>query len=190
MGPDLAPAALARTPYLFETSRPAVFAVGDVRANSVKRIGKLIETGPVPHSVAIYIVRELLSGLGYIHESRSRGRERMCGLVHRDIKPRNVLLSWEGEVKLTDFGVAQALEQAMTAGANEGAGTPGYMSPEQASREALDGRSDLYEVGIVLWELLAHHRLRAGLRGDIGATISFAAIGPPGDADETTVRVA
>jgi serine/threonine protein kinase len=135
----------------------------------------------LPHPVAIFIVRELLSGLGYIHESRNRGRGRVCGLVHRDVKPRNVLLSWEGEVKLTDFGVAQTLEEAMTVGTNAGAGTPGYLSPEQASREELDGRSDLYAVGIVLWELLAHQRLRAGLRGDIGATISFAATGRPSE---------
>ena len=69
-------------------------------------LGKLIETGPVPHPVAIFIVRELLSGLGYMHEPRDWGRGRMLGLVHRDVAPGNVLLSWQGEVKLADFGVA------------------------------------------------------------------------------------
>jgi len=140
-------------------------------------LGKLMETGPVPHPVAIFIARELLSGLGYIHKSRNR----LCALVHRDVKPRNVLLSWEGEVKLTDFGLAQALEGTMTVGTTAGAGTPGYMSPEQAHREELDGRSDLYAVGIALWELLADKRLRAGVRGDVAATITFPAVGPPSE---------
>jgi serine/threonine protein kinase len=140
-------------------------------------LGKFMETGPLPHSVTIFIVRELLSGLGYIHESRNRGREHVGGLVHRDVKPRNVLLSWEGEVKLADFGLAQALEG--TADTNAGEGTPGYMSPEQARREELDAQSDLYVAGIVLWELLAHQRLRAGLRGDMAATITFPAVGRP-----------
>jgi serine/threonine protein kinase len=89
-------------------------------------LGKLMDTGLVPHPVAIFIARELLLGLGYIHKSRNPlGR-----LVHRDVKPQNVLLSWEGEVKLTDFGLAQALEGAMTVGVTAAAGTPGYMSPE------------------------------------------------------------
>jgi serine/threonine protein kinase len=145
-------------------------------------LGKLIETGPLPHSVAIFIVRELLSGLGYIHESGGRGG--VLGLVHRDVTPRNVLLSWEGEVKLADFGVAQILEgtdAARTVGAHACAGTAGYMSPEQASREELDGRSDLYAVGIVLWELLALQRLCAGLSGDAGATTAFQTIRRPSE---------
>ncbi len=140
-------------------------------------LAALIDTGPVPYPVAIFILRELLSGLGYLHEPRERGRR--WGLVHRDVTPRNVLLSWLGEVKLADFGLAEVLEGAMTAGANTIVGTPGYMSPEQANREALDGRSDLYAVGVVLWELLAHQRLRVGPRGDGKARIAFQAIPRP-----------
>jgi eukaryotic-like serine/threonine-protein kinase len=125
-------------------------------------LGKLIEAGPVPHPVAIFIVRELLSGLGYIHEPRDLGRDRVRrGLVHRDVSPHNVLLSWEGEVKLADFGVAQMLERTMTAPAVVTVGKRGYMSPEQVSRQELDGRSDLYAVGIMLWELLSHRRFLA-----------------------------
>jgi serine/threonine protein kinase len=69
----------------------------------------------------------------------------------------------------------------MTVGANACVSPPGYMSPEQASREELDGRSDLYAVGIVLWERLAHERLRAGLSGDDGAINAFQAIRRPSE---------
>jgi serine/threonine protein kinase len=110
-------------------------------------LGNLIATGPVPYPVAIFIVRELLSGLGYIHESRERSGGRVRGLVHRDVSPQNVLLSWEGEVKLADFGVAQTIERTMTAGALMPVGKAGYMSPEQVNRHELDGRSELYAVG-------------------------------------------
>ena len=110
-------------------------------------------------------MRELLSGLGYIHQARDRGRRRVRGLVHRDVSPRNVLLSWEGEVKLADFGVAQVLQRTMTAAVDMVAGTPGYMSPEQVNRQELDGRSDLYAVGVVLWELLTRRRLRESADG-------------------------
>jgi len=131
---------------------------------------KLIETGPVPHPIVIFIVRELLSGLGYIHEPKDQGRGRVRrGLVHRDVSPGNVLLSWEGEVKLADFGVAQMLERTMTAPALATVGKRGYMSPEQVNRQELDGRSDLYAVGVVLWELLSHRRFPTGAAGDITA---------------------
>jgi serine/threonine-protein kinase len=141
---------------------------------------KLIETGPVPHPVAVFIVRELLSGLGYIHEPQDQGRGRVHrGLVHRDVSPGNVLLSWEGEVKLADFGVAQMLERTMTAPALATVGKRGYMSPEQVNRQELDGRSDLYAVGIVLWELLSHRRLLAESEGDVTAV--FRAIPRPSE---------
>jgi eukaryotic-like serine/threonine-protein kinase len=85
------------------------------------------------------------------------------GLVHRDVSPHNVLLSWEGEVKLADFGVAQMLERSMTAPVKVTVGKRGYMSPEQVNCQELDGRSDLYAVGIVLWELLSHRRFPVGV---------------------------
>jgi len=140
-------------------------------------LATLIETRPLPFPVAIFIVRELLSGLGYLHEPRAQGRRIEPGLVHRDVKPRNVLLSWEGAVKLADFGLAQILQR--TEGVNALVGTPSYMSPEQARGEDLDGRSDLYAIGVVLWELLASRRLRAELPGDISTPITFSAIPRP-----------
>jgi serine/threonine-protein kinase len=84
-------------------------------------------------------------------------------------------------VKLSDFGLAQMLQRIGPVGAQAIEGTPGYMSPEQARREALDGRSDLYAVGIVLWELLAVQRLRVGWAGDTRAATSFHAIRRPSE---------
>lgn len=140
-------------------------------------LSKLIETGPLPHSVVIFIVRELLFGLGYIHELRGRDRDR--GLVHRDVTPHNVLISWEGEVKLADFGIAQVIDGTMTAAAHAPIGTAGYMSPEQVNCDELDGRSDLYAAGIVLWELLALRRLGVGSARDVTAEVAFQAIPRP-----------
>jgi len=132
-------------------SHPNVVGVLDVDCNKAGQpflvmeyidgvdLGKLIETGPVPHPVACFIVRELLSGLGYIHKPRDLGHGRARrGLVHRDVSPHNVLLSWEGEVKLADFGVAQMLERSMTAPALATVGKRGYMSPEQVNRQELE----------------------------------------------------
>ena len=175
-------------------SHPNVVAVLDLGRDAVGQpylvmehvagvdLARLAAAGPVPFPVVIYIVRELLAALGYIHAPGDRGR----GLVHRDVTPRNVLLSWTGAVKLADFGVAQVLRSAATA-AGACFGSPGYMSPEQARHEPLDGRSDLYAVGIILWELLARRPLRVGLAGDPEASVTFDQPIPRPSADRASV---
>jgi serine/threonine-protein kinase len=102
----------------------------------------------LPVEDAIRIAREAAQALTYAHEH---------GIVHRDIKPENVLLS-EGQALVADFGVAHALgaagEEALT-GTGTTLGTPAYMAPEQASAGAVDGRTDVYALGCVLYEMLA-----------------------------------
>ncbi len=100
--------------------------------------------GPCPIPVAIAYTRQILSGLRYAHRN---------GVIHRDIKPHNVIVDPEGVVKVTDFGIARAGVSQMT---EEGAiiGTAQYLSPEQARGAPVDQTSDLYSTGIVLYELL------------------------------------
>jgi serine/threonine-protein kinase len=91
------------------------------------------------------------------------------GIVHRDVKPANIMLLQNGEVKVTDFGIAriQAVSQTKTGAV---LGTPTYMSPEQIAGQKVDGRSDLFSMGIVLFEMLAGQR---PFQGDSIATIMF-----------------
>ncbi len=106
-----------------------------------------------PVDVAVYIVKELCRGLGYAH---AYGDLR---LVHRDVSPPNVLISYSGEVKLTDFGLAASTLKLEKTAPGIIYGKVSYMSPEQARGEQLDGRSDLYAAGIILWELLTGRQL-------------------------------
>jgi serine/threonine protein kinase len=110
--------------------------------------------------VACRIIMDVLAGLGYAHAATTDEGHPM-GLVHRDVSPANVLLTWTGNVKLIDFGVAKATQEAdrgLTR-CGEIKGKCAYMSPEQAKRIPLDRRSDLFAVGIMLWELLTVRRL-------------------------------
>jgi serine/threonine protein kinase/beta-lactam-binding protein with PASTA domain len=100
--------------------------------------------GPAPLNVAIEYARQILSALRFAHRH---------GIVHRDIKPHNVLVDAEGRVKVTDFGIARAGTSQMTE-AGSIVGTAQYLSPEQARGTGVDQRSDLYSLGIVLYELL------------------------------------
>jgi eukaryotic-like serine/threonine-protein kinase len=108
-----------------------------------------------PLPVAVHIAKELLRGLGYAHTFEG------LKLVHRDVSPPNVLLSYSGEVKLTDFGLATSTLKLEKTAPGVVYGKVSYMSPEQARGESLDGRTDLYAAAIILWELLTGRQLFA-----------------------------
>src|SRR3954466_12284688 len=105
------------------------------------------DRGPLPPTVAVNFTEQILQALAYAHRR---------GLVHRDIKPQNVIVDPEGTAKVADFGIARAANSEMTQ-AGTMVGTVQYLSPEQAQGLPVDSRSDLYSVGVVLYELLTGH---------------------------------
>ncbi|HMG22926.1 MAG TPA: serine/threonine-protein kinase, partial [Kofleriaceae bacterium] len=112
----------------------------------------------LPPDLAALIARDVLDALDYAHHALdSSGRP--LGIIHRDISPGNVLLSWRGDVKLTDFGIARAAERRHKTEAGTLKGKYGYMSPEQVSGGEVDARSDLFSVGILLAEMVMARRL-------------------------------
>ncbi len=113
----------------------------------------------LPAPVSAYVVMEILQALEYAHSRKTLAGEPLR-IVHRDVSPSNVLLSRAGEVKLCDFGIAKAATRNTTSGRLKG--KLAYMSPEQASGKVVDARSDLFSVGVILWEMLAGKRLFAG----------------------------
>jgi len=107
----------------------------------------------------IYIVKEVASGLDHAHRCLDSETGRPLNITHRDMSPQNVMISFEGEVKIVDFGIAKTETQVEQTRAGTIKGKFGYMSPEQAEGLQLDSRTDVFSLGIVLWELLAKDRL-------------------------------
>ncbi len=122
-----------------------------------KDLDTLNASGVVPYPLVIYLISEVLRGLGHAHDLPV-GTD-LRGIVHRDVSPHNVLLSWEGAVKVSDFGIAKARAASEATASVFIKGKPAYMSPEQANGQPLDGRSDLFAVGVMLWEMLVGRRL-------------------------------
>ena len=113
-----------------------------------RTVASLLTTGePVPIAEAVQVVTGVLSALEYSHHE---------GIIHRDIKPGNVMLTPDGKVKVMDFGIARAIADsaATMTQTNSVVGTAQYLSPEQARGEVVDARSDLYSTGCLLYELL------------------------------------
>lgn len=125
---------------------------------------------PVP--VALLLGQRIAEGLGYAH--RKTGPDGMpLGIVHRDVSPHNVMVSYEGEVKVIDFGLAKSAARSKYTLPSTVMGKLGYMSPEQVRAEPVDHHSDIYSCGVVMWELLAGRPLIAhGTVGEMMAAMS------------------
>jgi eukaryotic-like serine/threonine-protein kinase len=115
---------------------------------------------PIAHS--LYITMEICKGLSYAHELQNPETGKPLGIVHRDISPPNVLISKQGEVKVVDFGLAKATSQIETTDPGVVKGKMSYLSPEAARGEEVDSASDIFAVGILLYEMLTGKRLFYG----------------------------
>lgn len=146
-------------------------SVNQVNARSMQRKGGL----PMP--LKCRLIADAAAGLDYAHQARSLSGRRLS-LIHRDVSPQNVLVTFNGNVKLIDFGVAKAAGKLSRTVVGTIKGKHAYMSPEQARGEELDGRSDVFGLGVIFYELLTHTRLfkreneTATLKAVVGAKVA------------------
>ena len=119
----------------------------------------------VPVDLAVFLVSRICRGLSYAHQKRNKEGE-LLNLVHRDVCPRNIRLAFEGDVKLTDFGIAKARDLMYNREGEVVAGKDEYLSPEQARKQITDSRADIFSCGVVLAELLLGMNL---FEGDTGS---------------------
>jgi len=148
-----------------------VYAMGDVngeyflsmeyvQGKTVSRFTKRLRDRKVemPLGIILLIGEMVCEGLQYAHLAKDE-RDNPLALVHRDLSPANVCISYRGEVKIIDFGAAQSTLKEEQTAPRVVIGNLTYMSPEQAKKQIVDGRADLYSCGVMLWELLAWHAL-------------------------------
>ena len=131
-----------------------------------------MSNGPVPPQQALTILDQLLDAVDYAHR---------MGVIHRDIKPDNIFVTSTGLVKLADFGIARLDGAPAAMGTMLGTvlGTPGYMSPEQAVGQPVDGRSDLFSVGVIAYELLTGSNPFGALDGSDPTTVIYRTVHEP-----------
>ncbi|MEE4262660.1 MAG: protein kinase [Desulfobacteraceae bacterium] len=126
----------------------------------------------------VYIVSRICAGLDYSHQLRDL-QGKPLNIIHRDINPQNILITYEGQVKIIDFGIAKAASHNTQTRENLIKGKLAYMSPEQANGQKIDHRSDIFSTGIILYELLAARRMFTGETMQVLSLVRDAQYDPP-----------
>ena len=136
------------------------FAMEYVHGEDLRKVHAKLKDSPMPLAIVVSIVSAAAAGLHHAHEQRGPGPERApLGLVHRDVSLGNILVGYDGSVKLVDFGLARAAMRSVKTRTGTLKGKAEYMSPEQCMGKELDRRSDVFALGIVLYELATGRRL-------------------------------
>ena len=146
----------------FGVERGQFFLVMDyVEGRNLRQILNKMKKSNLTFSMdqIVFVIKEVAAGLDHAHRCIDGSTGRPLNITHRDMSPQNVMISFEGETKIVDFGIAKAESQIENTRAGTLKGKFGYMSPEQAEGQPVDLRTDIFSLGIVLWELLANDRL-------------------------------
>lgn len=147
---------IARVFAMGEVAGEFFLAMEYVQGKTVSRFFRRLRerNESVPAGVALYLAEQVCEGLEYAHRATDANHQPLH-LVHRDLSPANVCISYRGEVKIIDFGAAQSTLKEEQTAPRVVIGNLTYMAPEQARKRAVDGRADVYSCGVLLWELLA-----------------------------------
>ncbi len=148
--------------YEFGQERNQLFLVLDyVEGRNLRQILNKMKPTSQRFSIdqVIYMIKDVAIGLDHAHRSLNSATGKPLNITHRDMSPQNIMISFEGEVKIIDFGIAKAENQMENTKTGTLKGKFGYMSPEQAEGMSTDLRTDIFSLGIVMWELLANDRL-------------------------------
>ncbi len=160
---DLIHTNIVQTYHLGETSGVCFICMELIRGVNLEQFhDRLLANGKkLPVELAVFIVSRVARGLAYAH-AKTGADGNLLGIVHRDVSPKNVMIAFEGDVKLTDFGIAKARGFLTDKEGEEVAGKPEYMSPEQADFQVTDKRSDIFSAGVVLSWLLCGRNVFKG----------------------------
>lgn len=157
---DLVHTNIAQTYHLGEVDGKYFIVMEYIRGINLQELSDQLyhKKTRVPVELAVFITSRIARALAYAHNKKGSSNE-MLGIVHRDISFRNVMISFEGDVKLMDFGIAKALGYLRSQEGKVLAGKPDYMSPEQAQFKITDARSDIFSTGVVLSNLLLGYNI-------------------------------
>ncbi len=133
-----------------------------LEGRSLADIHTATQQNPMPQGLQLRVIADALAGLHYAHERRDVNGEPL-GLIHRDVSPHNVLVTYDGQVKIVDFGIAKAADDGAHTKTGVFKGKLRYTAPERFCGEESDRRSDIFSVGVMLWQVLLRRRLWAGM---------------------------